>query len=61
MLASATQAALAGRPEQIGDAVKEGVKAIVASALTVDRARRADRRDRRSGRFWSGRSVAPTS
>lgn len=35
MLASATQAALAGRPEQIGDAVKEGVRAIVASALTV--------------------------
>lgn len=35
MLASATQAALAGRPEQIGDAVKEGVKAIVASALTL--------------------------
>ncbi len=35
MLASAIQAALAGRPEQIGDAVKEGVRAIVASALTV--------------------------
>jgi len=35
MLASSVQAALAGRPEQIGDAVKEGVKAIVASALTV--------------------------
>lgn len=35
MLASAIQAALAGRPEQIGDAVKHGVWAIVASALTV--------------------------
>ena len=35
MLASAMQAALAGRPEQIGDAVKEGVRAIVASALTL--------------------------
>jgi len=35
MLASATQAALAGRPEQIGDAVKEGARAIVATALTV--------------------------
>ena len=35
MLASATQAALAGRPEQIGDAVKHGVWSIVASALTV--------------------------
>ena len=35
MLASATQAALAGRPEQIGDAVKEGMRAIVATALTV--------------------------
>jgi hypothetical protein len=35
MLASAIQAALAGRPEQIGDAVKEGVRAIVASALTL--------------------------
>lgn len=35
MLASATQAALAGRPEQIGDAVKHGVWAIVVSALTV--------------------------
>jgi len=35
MLASAMQAALAGRPEQIGDAVKEGVRAIVASALTI--------------------------
>lgn len=35
MLASATQAALAGRPEQIGDAVKGGVRAIVASALTL--------------------------
>ncbi len=35
MLASAMQAALAGRPEQIGDAVKEGVRAVVASALTL--------------------------
>lgn len=35
MLASAIQAALAGRPEQIGDAVKHGVWSIVASALTV--------------------------
>lgn len=35
MLASAIQAAPAGRPEQIGDAVKEGARAIVASALTV--------------------------
>src|SRR5690606_12486988 len=35
MLASAVQAALAGRPEQIGDAVKQGVRAIVASALTL--------------------------
>ena len=35
MLASAIQAALAGRPEQIGDAIKEGIRAIVASALTV--------------------------
>ena len=35
MLASAMQAALAGRPEQIGDAVKEGVRAIVGSALTI--------------------------
>lgn len=35
MLASAMQAALAGRPEQIGDAVKEGIRAIVASALTL--------------------------
>ena len=35
MLASAVQAALAGRPEQIGDAVKEGIRAIVASALTL--------------------------
>ncbi len=35
MLASAVQAALAGRPEQIGDAVKEGARAIVASALTL--------------------------
>lgn len=35
MLASAIQAALAGRPEQIIDAVKEGARVIVASALTV--------------------------
>jgi hypothetical protein len=35
MLASAIQAALAGRPEQIGDAVKEGARVIVASALTI--------------------------
>ncbi|MDQ6836845.1 MAG: hypothetical protein M3137_00515 [Actinomycetota bacterium] len=35
MLASVTQAALAGRPEQIGDAVKEGIRVIVASALTL--------------------------
>ncbi|MGE0139378.1 MAG: hypothetical protein AB7R77_16300 [Ilumatobacteraceae bacterium] len=35
MLASAIQAALAGRPEQIGDAVKQGIWAVVASALTV--------------------------
>lgn len=35
MLASAMQAALAGRPEQIGDAVKEGMRSIVAAALTL--------------------------
>ena len=35
MLASGVQAALAGLPEQIADAVKEGVRAIVASALTL--------------------------
>jgi len=35
MLMSAIQAALAGRPEQIVDAVKQGVRAIVATALTV--------------------------
>lgn len=35
MLASATQAALAGRPEQIVDAVRHGIWSIVASALTV--------------------------
>ena len=35
MLMSAIQAALAGRPEQIGDAVKQGVRAIVVTALTV--------------------------
>ena len=32
---SAAQAALAGRPEQILDAVKEGVKSIAASAFTL--------------------------
>lgn len=35
MLASGVQAALAGRPEQVGDAVKEGVRAIVAAAVTL--------------------------
>lgn len=35
MLASAAQAALAGRPDQIGDTVKEAVRAIVLSAFTV--------------------------
>jgi type IV secretion system protein TrbL len=35
MLASASQAALAGRPEQILDAIREGMKAIVSSALTI--------------------------
>jgi hypothetical protein len=35
MLASAVQAGFAGRPELIGDALKEGPKAIVATALTV--------------------------
>ncbi|WP_051062582.1 hypothetical protein [Ilumatobacter nonamiensis] len=35
MLASAIQAGLAGRPELILDAIKEGPKAIVATALTV--------------------------
>ncbi len=35
MLASGMQAALAGRPEQVGDAVKEGVRAIVAAAVTL--------------------------
>jgi hypothetical protein len=35
MLASAIQAGLAGRPELIVDALKEGPKAIVATALTV--------------------------
>jgi hypothetical protein len=35
MLASAIQAGFAGRPELIADALKEGPKAIVASALTV--------------------------
>ncbi len=35
MLASAIQAALAGRPEQIFDAVKEGARAVFASAITL--------------------------
>jgi hypothetical protein len=35
MLVSAAQAAISGRPEQIVDAVREGVKAIVSSALTI--------------------------
>ena len=35
MLLSAAQAAFAGRPEQIGDVLKESVKAIVASAFTI--------------------------
>lgn len=35
MLLSAAQAALAGRPEQIGDVLKESAKAIVASAFTI--------------------------
>jgi type IV secretion system protein TrbL len=35
MLLSAAQAALAGRPEQIGDVLKESMKAIVASAFTI--------------------------
>jgi hypothetical protein len=35
MLASAAQAAISGRPEQILDAVREGAKAIVSSALTI--------------------------
>jgi hypothetical protein len=35
MLAAAIQAGFAGRPELIGDAVKEGPKAIVATAVTV--------------------------
>ena len=35
MLASGVQAAISGRPEQIIDAVREGVKAIVSSALTI--------------------------
>ena len=35
MLASAVQAGFGGRPELIVDALKEGPKAIVASALTV--------------------------
>jgi hypothetical protein len=35
MLASAIQAALAGRPEQILDAVKEGAREVFASAITL--------------------------
>ena len=35
MLASGIQAALAGRPEQILDAIRQGIWSIVASALTV--------------------------
>lgn len=35
MLASALQAALGGRPEQIIDALKEGPKAVVASVFTI--------------------------
>lgn len=35
MMLSAAQAALAGRPEQILDAVKEGIKSIAASAFTL--------------------------
>jgi hypothetical protein len=35
MLASAIQAALAGRPGQVGDATKEAARAIVASAFTI--------------------------
>jgi hypothetical protein len=35
MLASASQAALAGRPEQITDAIKEGARAVVATAFTI--------------------------
>jgi hypothetical protein len=35
MFLSAAQAAIAGRPEQIGDVLKESVKAIVASAFTI--------------------------
>jgi hypothetical protein len=35
MLASAIQAALAGRPEQVIDAVKEAARAIVATSVTV--------------------------
>lgn len=35
MFLSAVQAAIAGRPEQIGDILKESVKAIVASAFTI--------------------------
>ena len=35
MLLSAAQAALAGRPEQIGDVVKESVRAIAGSAFTI--------------------------
>ncbi len=35
MFASAAQAALAGRPEQIGDVLKESIRAVVASAFTI--------------------------
>jgi hypothetical protein len=35
MLASAIQAALAGRPEQILDAAREGAKAVFASGITI--------------------------
>ncbi|MCU1366244.1 MAG: hypothetical protein JWN39_1883 [Ilumatobacteraceae bacterium] len=35
MLASAVQAGFGGRPELIGDALKEGPKSIVATALTI--------------------------
>jgi hypothetical protein len=35
MLASAMQASLSGRPEQILDALREGIRAVVASALTL--------------------------
>jgi hypothetical protein len=35
MLASGMQAALAGRPEQIGDAVKSSVRSLVCAGLTI--------------------------